>query len=884
MKYVISFLLLFFPFSLIGREIDDFPVSENNFAETFSEQLPSVASNSSGNFVVVWMDEREGDYTIYGQLFTSEGSPIGGNFKVNQFTFEENAAPSISMNAEGRFVVTWTQGNDIYARRFDENGNPISSAFKVNDDIGHKHTSPAVFLFDGGEFVIVWQDTRNATWSPDIFAQFYTSDGSPYLTNFIVNDHTGGEQGFPAVAISSFDTYTITWMDSREGNFDIYAQNFWWSYPMGSNNKVNDDITETGQYTPVISTPLGSNRLIVWQDYREDFPNIYASRLDYSGPISTNFKVNDNVDTCWRGNPSVSSISNGYMVVWEDERNGNKDIYAQMYDANANPIGCNFRVNYGADSLLQTYPCVTGDSFGGVVVFQDEKIGDYDVYFQRYDSMGVSQGSNTIVTSNLYGGHQTFSAISTPYNGEFVVIWQDLRAHNWDIYIQRIDSSGSLLGNNIVVNDDSLLNEQILPSVGKDSSGNFVTVWMDSRNNEWDIYGAIFDAYGNPISSNFKINDDTLRNDQSFPDVAKNINGGFIVTWSCVWARRYDKNGNPLGNAFRVNDDTISGFLPSVAISNNSNFIITFTGSNHIYASLFDSTGAPVGTNFRVDDDSTSAEKFSPQLGIDASGNFVISWEDLRNTEPDIYAQRFDSAGNPNGCNFKVNDDGWGNEQYLPSVAVSPQGRFIISWMDNRNGNFNIYCQRYLSDGSIYGQNFKVNNNIGLCQQTDVDVSIDNDGKMFFTWTDTRRGISGSDIFVKIMGFETGVQSKKIEPGNKMLSLEIYPNPFSQKTIIQLTTNSSQFIDKNYQPLTVNCQLQIYDVAGRLVRSFSLFTPHSLLITSISWDGRDDEGKEVRSGIYFLKLKVKSEMLNPIRKKFSNGVNVEKVRKVIKIK
>ena len=50
-------------------------------------------------------------------------------------------------------------------------------------------------------------------------------------------------------------------------------------------------------------------------------------------------------------------------------------------------------------------------------------------------------------------------------------------------------------------------------------------------------------------------------------------------------------------------------------------------------------------------------------------------------------------------------------------------------------------------------------------------------------------------------------------------------------------------------------QLQIYDLAGRLVKSFSL-TPNLLSpITVIEWDGKDDKRQDLSSGIYFVKLK-----------------------------
>ncbi|MBI4722077.1 MAG: T9SS type A sorting domain-containing protein [Candidatus Stahlbacteria bacterium] len=76
--------------------------------------------------------------------------------------------------------------------------------------------------------------------------------------------------------------------------------------------------------------------------------------------------------------------------------------------------------------------------------------------------------------------------------------------------------------------------------------------------------------------------------------------------------------------------------------------------------------------------------------------------------------------------------------------------------------------------------------------------------------------------------------------------LEAYPNPFAQKTVIEFRVQSSELKDT---------QLQIYDLTGRLVRSFQI-TNYQSPITKVVWDGRDDLGKRLGAGIYFYKLNV----------------------------
>ena len=127
-----------------------------------------------------------------------------------------------------------------------------------------------------------------------------------------------------------------------------------------------------------------------------------------------------------------------------------------------------------------------------------------------------------------------------------------------------------------------------------------------------------------------------------------------------------------------------------------------------------------------------------------------------------------------------------------------------------------------------------------------------------FTYTFPKASVTMLWIRPKTGGIQENARCKM-----QNVRWEICPNPFSQKTIIQLTVNSSQTTDKNCQQSTVNCQLptancqlRIFDVSGRLVKSFSFFTPHSSFIKGVSWDGKNNSGKSVGSGIYFCKLQI----------------------------
>ncbi|MCK4306800.1 T9SS type A sorting domain-containing protein, partial [candidate division WOR-3 bacterium] len=92
--------------------------------------------------------------------------------------------------------------------------------------------------------------------------------------------------------------------------------------------------------------------------------------------------------------------------------------------------------------------------------------------------------------------------------------------------------------------------------------------------------------------------------------------------------------------------------------------------------------------------------------------------------------------------------------------------------------------------------------------------------------------------------------------------LQITPNPFTEKTSIEFEVRSSEFKDKKLSTLNSSTgsfgqllTLKIYDLTGQLVKTLfdsKLSTLNSQL--SVTWDGKDESGKKVTTGIYFCSL------------------------------
>lgn len=96
--------------------------------------------------------------------------------------------------------------------------------------------------------------------------------------------------------------------------------------------------------------------------------------------------------------------------------------------------------------------------------------------------------------------------------------------------------------------------------------------------------------------------------------------------------------------------------------------------------------------------------------------------------------------------------------------------------------------------------------------------------------------------------FITELAHREIAPNREhehsatKLPLQIYPNPFNPETRIQFTL-----------PAAANTDLKIYNIKGQMVRHLlSKELPAGDF--TINWDSRDDAGRSVSSGLYFIRV------------------------------
>jgi len=196
-------------------------------------RYPDVAADANGNFAVVWMEDKSSN-SIMARLFDPNGEPRTDTFKVNSVRISSVTRPSIAMDDSGCFVVTWDGDpelagqDDIHARLYDADGTPFGGQFRVNTTLTCAQQYPRASMNGDGEFVIAWDcridpDDDNQR---DIIGQRFDNSGEFIGDEFQMNTYGLNDQRNPAVAISETGGFVAVWQSQTQdgSRYGIFAR------------------------------------------------------------------------------------------------------------------------------------------------------------------------------------------------------------------------------------------------------------------------------------------------------------------------------------------------------------------------------------------------------------------------------------------------------------------------------------------------------------------------------------------------------------------------------------------------------------------------------------------------------------------------------------
>jgi Ca2+-binding RTX toxin-like protein len=382
---------------------------------------------------------------------------LGAEFRVNTFTTNGQFAHSVASDASGDFVVVWqgVQQNgdyDIYARRYDASGKPKGGDFQVNTYTNAAQYGGYVACNDAGDFVITWtsmgQDSPE--YNSGVYAQRYNSAGVRQGGEFRVNSFTTGSQYSPSIAIDADGDFVIAWAgDGTDSNqSDVYARRYNAAgVAQGNEFRVNP-ATANSQYQPIVTMGDGGGFVIIWNsDGTNDAIGLHAQRYDGSGvALGGQFRINADFHDGAFGAAVASDADGNFVVAWQGRKGASmqEDIYARRFSASGAAIGQEFRVNSFTTNSQQA-PSVSMNGEGDFVVAwcsYEQDGSSAGAYARVYSSAGVPQTgefrANTYTTGNQLEPHVAVDA-----DGDFVVAWSSPDGGKYGVYAQRFGEPAS---------------------------------------------------------------------------------------------------------------------------------------------------------------------------------------------------------------------------------------------------------------------------------------------------------------------------------------------------------------------------------------------------------------------------------------------------------
>lgn len=390
-----------------GEPIKDMFVTEVNeyvsgTQATFEESPQAVALDGNGNYVVVWSSQYQdgSGYGIYARRFAANGTPLGSEFRVNTTTANDQKYGTVAMNSAGAFVITWSSNDQdgggwgVYAQRYDAAGVAQGSEFRVNNYTANDQMYSTAAMDDAGNFVITWSSNGQDGSGWGVYARRYNADGMAQANAFKVNGYNASDQTYATIAMNHVGNFVISWSSNGQdgSGWGVYARRYHAAGTAQTNAfKVNTWTTDYQQLSAVAMDSLG-NFVVTWSSKNQDGDGwgSYAQRYNAAGvKQGSEFRVNNTTRNDQKRS-SVGMDANGnFMITWQSQNQDGSGwgIYGRQFNAAGVALDDEFLVNTTSTSGDQVNCSIAMDKKGNaVVVWSGAGAGDKSgVWAQFYE-------------------------------------------------------------------------------------------------------------------------------------------------------------------------------------------------------------------------------------------------------------------------------------------------------------------------------------------------------------------------------------------------------------------------------------------------------------------------------------------------------------------
>ncbi len=262
--------------------------------------------------------------------------------------------------------------------------------------------------------------------SRDIFFRTSTDNGMSFGSPINLSNNAADSAG-PQIATSGNNVY-VTWQDRTTGDRDIYFR------------ASTDNGTSFGSLIPISNNPgfsvlaqiatSGNNVYVTWQDDTDtpgSFDIFFAASNNNGTSFGTPINLSNNAGES-QGQRIATSGNNVY-VTWQDDTLGNNDIYFRA--SNNNGMSFDTLIPITNNAANSEFPEIATSGNNVYVTWQEGPIGNGDIFFAASNNNGMSFDTLINLSNNI--GNSEFAKIATSGNNVYVT-WDDNTPGNYDIF------------------------------------------------------------------------------------------------------------------------------------------------------------------------------------------------------------------------------------------------------------------------------------------------------------------------------------------------------------------------------------------------------------------------------------------------------------------
>jgi hypothetical protein len=787
--------------------------------DTGEQKSHTFWEDGQGGAILAYVNKVD-DMNIFATRINGDGTMPWGNHIVITDAPLNQESPKITPDGTGSFIVTWrdlrnTNHGEIYAQKINLDGELAWSPQKIISSGDFDHKNPRLINSGDNSVIIVWEDGRNDPNYMDLFAQKISNSGELLWTdNGVIVSTEAFHQRNPRIISDNNGGAFIVWDDGRNNdhpNEDIYIQHLLSNGNPDFENNGRVVSNAIGEQYSALARQVDGNIFIIWGDKRSGSDAMYSQILNSEG----NYVLTNNGKELKSGlsgdaeNLISLKRNNKIYMIWVDSRRGSfgKQIFMQIIDGDGNKLltenGIPIAENNGSDQ--EELSVCLGEEQGIVATWNQLENGYKQVYAQYVYDDGTRQwGDNGLKITTINNSSQSKSLVSNE-NGNYYIVFEDNRNMAIkDIFVQKIVNGTITWGDGKLVAENPDMSDYDLLSI----SDRYV-IWSNPGNQH--LMAKMFDENGY-TAPGWSSSGLIFRDEYSVISSLKTIkhDNNVVISWASLNAEFqkdiYVQELNPEGQElFEHNGINIAGgyydqFEGDLLLENQYYLVYSdFQNGNNsqIYANKFNLLFSPIWEN-PLQLGGQEVTQSNPTINR-AGSNFLVVWENVTNITTDLSMQIFNPYGGIHGnaegevlCNKPFN-------QISAKIISFDDDSDIISWIDSRSsGKTEIK--------GIYAQKVSTTNG----------------------WTSN--------------------ENDEVSPISNSLK-QNYPNPFLLKknsrnvTTIKFNLKYSQ-----------NVELTIFNIKGQKVKTL-IKDKLDKGNRSISWDGKNNVGINVSSGVYFYSLK-----------------------------